>query len=61
VRTAQLDYIPRRKVIEGFAALLATCRHFCTPIIGEENSRRLLVHALGDVGPALVNLGIYNI
>jgi hypothetical protein len=61
VRTAQLDYIPRRKVIEGFAALLATCRHFCTPIIGEENSRKLLVHALGDVGPALVNLGIYNI
>src|SRR6266699_3097509 len=61
VRTAQLDYIPRRKVIEGFAALLATCRHFCTPIIGEDNSRRLLVRALGDVGPALVNLGIYNI
>jgi len=61
VRTAQLDYIPRRKVIEGFAALLATCRHFCTPIIGEESSRRLLVRALGDVGPALVNLGIYNI
>jgi hypothetical protein len=61
VRTAQLDRIPRSKVIEGFAALLATCRHFCTPIIGEENARRLLVRALGDIGPALINLGIYNI
>jgi len=61
VRTTQLDRIPRRKVIEGFAALLATCRHFCTPIIGEENARRLLVRALGDIGPALINLGVYNI
>jgi hypothetical protein len=61
VRTTQLDHIPRRKVIEGFAALLATCRHFCTPIIGEENARRLLVRALGDLGPALINLGIYNV
>ncbi len=61
VRTTQLDHIPRRKVIEGFAALLATCRHFCTPIIGEENARRLLVRALSDIGPSLINLGIYNI
>jgi len=61
VRTTQLDHLPRRKVIEGFAALLATCRHFCTPIIGEENARRLLVRALGDIGPSLINLGIYNI
>ena len=61
VRTTQLDRIPRRKVIEGFAALLATCRHFCTPIIGEENARRLLVRAMGDIGPSLINLGIYNI
>ena len=61
IRTTQLDHIPRRKVIEGFAALLATCRHFCTPIIGEENARRLLVRALSDIGPSLINLGIYNI
>ena len=60
MRTTHLDHIPRSKVIEGFAALLATCRHFCTPIIGEENARRLLVRALGDIGPALINLGIYN-
>jgi len=61
VRTRQLDRIPRKQVIEGFAALIVTCRHFCTPMIGEENARRLILRALNDIGPALASLGIANV
>jgi len=60
VRTAQLDRIPRLEVIKGFAALLATCRHFCSPIIGEENARRLIMQALNGIGPALASLGVFE-
>jgi len=61
VRTRQLDHIPRKQVIEGFAALIVTCRHFCSPMIGEENARRLILRALNDIGPALASLGIANV
>lgn len=61
VRTRQLDHIPRKQVIEGFAALIVTCRHFCTPMVGEENARRLILRALHDIGPALASLGIANV
>ena len=60
VRIAQLDRIPRLEVIKGFAALIATCRHFCSPIIGEENARRLIMQALNGIGPALASLGIFE-
>ncbi len=60
VRTAQLDRIPRLEVIKGFAALIATCRHFCSPIIGEENARRLIMQALNGIGPALASLGVFD-
>lgn len=61
VRTAQLDRIPRLEVIKGFAALIATCRHFCSPIIGEENARRLILQALNGIGPALASLGVFEL
>ncbi len=60
VRTAQLDRIPRLEVIKGFAALIATCQHFCSPIIGEENARRLIMQALNGIGPALASLGVFE-
>jgi hypothetical protein len=61
VQTAQLDRIPRLEVIKGFAALIATCRHFCAPIIGEENARRLIIQALNGIGPALASLGVFDV
>ena len=61
VRTAQLDRIPRLEVIKGFAALIATCRLFCSPIIGEENTRRLIMQALNSIGSALASLGVFEV
>lgn len=56
--TSKLDRMPRREVLEGFTALIATCEYFCSPIIGEEDAHRLIIRALGDVAPVLVSLGI---
>ena len=61
VRTAQLDRIPRMEVIKGFAALIATCRLFCSPLIGEESARKLIFQALNGIGPALAELGVFNV
>ena len=41
--------------------LIATCQYFCSPIIGEMEAHKLIIQALGDVGPALVNLGVFQI
>ena len=60
VRTAQLDRIPRVEVIKGFAALIATCRYFCSPLVGEENASRLIMQALNGMGPALASLGVFD-
>ena len=59
--SSQLDHIPREELLEGFAALIATCQHFCSPIIGERDAHQLIIHALGDVGPALVSLGVFQV
>lgn len=60
-QTAQLDQVARSEILEGFAALFATCQYFCAPIIGDEDAHRLLIQALGDIGPALVMLGVFQI
>lgn len=59
--SSQLDRTPREEVLEGFAALIAICQHFCTPIIGEGDAHKLIIQALGDVGPALVSLGVFQV
>jgi hypothetical protein len=61
VDISQLDRMPRKEVLEGFAALIATCQYFCAPIIGEQDAHKLMIQALSDVGPALVNLGVFAI
>jgi hypothetical protein len=61
VDTSQLDRMPRNEVLEGFAALIATCQYFCAPIIGDQDAHKLMIQALSDVGPALVNLGVFSI
>jgi len=58
---SQLDHTPREELLEGFSALIATCQHFCSPIIGEGDAHKLIVQALGDVGPALVSLGVFQV
>jgi len=60
-QTAHLDRVSRNEILEGFAALFATCQYFCAPIIGDEDAHRLLISALGDIGPALVQLGVFQI
>lgn len=60
-QTAHLERVSRDEILEGFAALFATCQYFCAPIVGEEDAHRLLISALGDIGPALVQLGVFQI
>jgi hypothetical protein len=61
VDTSQLDHMPRQEVLEGFAALIATCQFFCAPIIGDQEAHKLMIQSLSDVGPALVSLGVFSI
>lgn len=58
---AHLEQVSRKKILEGFAALFATCQYFCAPIIGDEDAHRLLISALNDIGPALVKLGVFQL
>src|SRR5205085_207326 len=58
---SQLDRTPREELLEGFAALIAICQHFCAPIVGERDAHKLIIHALGDAGPALVSLGVFQV
>ncbi len=60
-QTAHIEQISRRKILEGFAALFATCQYFCAPIIGDEDAHKLLISALSDIGPALVKLGVFQL
>jgi len=57
----QLDHMSREEVLEGFTALIATCQYFCSPIIGEREAHRLIIHALQDICPTLVNMGIFRV
>lgn len=59
--TTKFDRMPRGELLEGFAALVSICQYFCAPIIGEAEAHKLMIQALGDVGPALVNLGAFHI
>ncbi|HVB72688.1 MAG TPA: hypothetical protein VNE38_03955 [Ktedonobacteraceae bacterium] len=59
--TSNFDRIPRGELLEGFAALISICQYFCAPIIGEVEAHKLMIQSLGDVGPALVNLGAFQI
>lgn len=58
---SQLNRVPRAEILEGFAALIAICQYFCSPIIGEEEAHKLIIQALGDVGPTLVSLRVFQI
>jgi hypothetical protein len=59
--TARFDRVPRGEMLDGFAALFSICQYFCAPIIGDSDAHKLMIQALGDVGPALVNLGVFHI
>jgi hypothetical protein len=61
VNTARFERIPRKELLDGFAALFSICQYFCAPIIGESEAHRLMIQALGDIGPALVALGVFHI
>jgi hypothetical protein len=58
---SQLDSLSRADLLEGFTALIATCQYFCSPIIGDKDAHKLIIQALNDLCPALVNLGVYHI
>jgi hypothetical protein len=58
---SHLDRMPRDDLLEGFSALIAICQYFCSPIIGEVEAHKLMIRALGDIGPALVSLGVFQV
>jgi hypothetical protein len=58
---SKLNSTPREELLEGFATLITTCQHFCSPIIGERDAHQLMIQALGDVCPALVSLGVFQV
>ncbi len=55
VERSQLDHMSREILLEGFTALIATCQYFCSPIIGEKEAHRLIIHALQDIGPFCIH------
>ncbi len=55
-----LDSMPREDLLEGFAALIAICQYFCSPMIGERAAHRLVVQALRETGPMLAQLGVFQ-
>lgn len=57
----QLDRMSRDDLLQGFTALIAICQHFCAPIIGERDAHQLIIQALQDLGPTLINLGVFRI
>lgn len=58
---ALLDRVPRAELLEGFSALFLICQHFCAPIIGDEDAHNLILQALGDIGHALISLGVFSL
>ena len=61
INSSQLERMPRIDLLEGFTALFATCEYFCSPIIGEKEAHDLLIQALRDIGPVLVQLGVFQL
>lgn len=59
--TARYDRLPRQELLEGFHALFATCQYFCVPLVGEVEAHRLMIRALGQLCPALISLGIFQV
>ena len=59
--TAQLDRIPRKELLEGFSALIATCQYFCVPIIGEVEAHKLIIQGLGDICTSMIALGVFQV
>ncbi len=58
---SQLDHMSREDLLEGFAALIAICQHFCSPIVGEKNAHKLMLQSLQELGPTLVSLGVFRV
>ncbi|MBE3559227.1 MAG: DUF4388 domain-containing protein [Ktedonobacteraceae bacterium] len=58
---SQFDRVPRQEILDGFAALISTCEYFCVPLIGERQAHQLIMHALREIGPFLVNLGVFRV
>jgi hypothetical protein len=58
---SHFDRIPRQELLDGFAVLISTCQYFCAPLIGEGEAHRLVIQALGDIGSALVSLGVFRV
>ena len=58
---SQLDRLSRVELLEGFTAVIATCQYFCASLIGEQEAHRLIIQALREIGPTLVNLGVFRV
>ncbi len=61
VDRSQLDHMSREDLLEGFAALIAICQYFCSPIVGEKDAHKLLLQSLQELGPPLVSLGVFRV
>ena len=58
---SQLDRMPRKELLEGFNALIATCQYFCVPIIGELEAHKLIIQGMGDICTAMITLGVFRV
>lgn len=59
--SSPLEQLPRKEVLDGFAALFDTCQYFCFSIIEEDEVHQLLVQALGDLRSTLVGLDVFRL
>lgn len=58
---SQLDHLSRADLLEGFTTLFVVCQYFCSLIIGDKDTHKLIIQALHDLCPALVSLGVFYI
>ncbi|MBV9710731.1 MAG: hypothetical protein JO011_07455, partial [Ktedonobacteraceae bacterium] len=56
-----LDRMSREALFDGFTALITSCQHFCSPIIGAREAHHLIVRALKEVAPILESMGVFQV
>jgi hypothetical protein len=61
VDRAFLDRMLREDLFKGFTALIISCQHFCTPVLGTRDAHRLIVQALKEIGPVLETMGVFQV
>ena len=61
VEHSSFDRMARADILKGFTTLITICQHCCVPLLGEKEASKLIIQALQDISPALINVGVLRI